>query len=65
MGREKRTVDQVPGSALVQSSRDLEETIDTANFYMLYRVVRVCRKEEARRREAIPSQKKAALTSVM
>lgn len=55
MGREKRTVDQVPGSALVQSSRDLEETIDTANFYMLYRVVRVCRKEEARRREAIPS----------
>jgi hypothetical protein len=48
MGSKKRRVGQVPGSVLVQSGRDLEGTINIAKFYMLSRVVRVCRKEEGR-----------------
>lgn len=65
MGREKRTVDQVPGSALVQSSRDLEETIDTANFYMLYRGGQSVSKRRSEKKGGYSISKKAALTSVM
>lgn len=64
MGHEKRRVDQVPGSALVQSNRDLEGTIDTANFYMLYRVVSVSKRRGEKKGDRSIS-KKAALTSVM